>query len=192
MTQNKTEKTEKDILLKILSVDDSYIQDIHDNVDKHVFANIDPKYNHTRKYLGVILKINGFSYYAPLSSPKETDYIIMKGKRVIRNSVLTIIRMTETDENGKRLLLGTIKLSNMIPVPPDKLHDYDLNNETDKDYKDLVLKEKRFINRYEEVIVSYAETLYKEKTEGVIEKGYLKTTFDFKRFEKYIEEHYKK
>ena len=50
--------------------------------------------------------------------------------------------MVETDENGKRTLLGTIKLSNMLPVPQDMLVDYDLDNEEDSDYKDLVLKEK--------------------------------------------------
>ena len=176
--------------LRLYSVDDSFIKDLRDNVDGHVFANIDPNYNHSRKYLGVVLKINGFSYYAPLSSAKKSDYMFMKGRKVIRNSILPIIRMTETDENGNRSLMGTIKLSNMLPVPKDKLIDYDLDSEPDEDYKNLVLKEKRFINRNEEMITSYAEALYKEKTGGTSKKGYIANTFDFKSFEKYIIEKY--
>lgn len=83
--------------------------------------------------------------------------------------------MVETDENGQRHLLGTIKLVNMIPVPAEKLIDYNLDNEPDSDYKDLVLKEKRFINRNKEMITSFAENLYNEKCgTTAIEKGYLK------------------
>ena len=154
-------------------VKDEYIKDLHDNVDEHVFANTDPRYNYSRKYLGVLLEINGFFYYAPLSSPKNSDYMIMRGRKVIRNSTKSIIRMVETDANGKRSLLGTIKLSNMIPVPYNQLIDYDLDNEQDKEYKDLDLKEKRFINRNEDMITSYAEVLYREKMDGSISRGYL-------------------
>lgn len=183
-----SEQTE---VLKLYMVDDSFIQDIHDNLNQHVFSNVNPGYNHTRKYLGVLLAINGFSYYAPLSSPKNSDFIDVKGHRVIRNSILPIIRMVETDENGQRHLLGTIKLGNMIPVPAEKLIDYNLDNEPDSDYKDLVLKEKRFINRNKEMITSFAEKLYNEKCgTTAIEKGYLKNTFDFKAFEDYTKRHY--
>ncbi len=176
--------------LRLYSLNDDFINDLRNNVSKHVFSNDDPNYSHTRKYLGVLLSINDFSYYAPLSSPKESDYLYMKGRKVIRNSILSIIRMTETDETGKRTLLGTIKLSNMMPVPQNMLVDYDLDNETDSNYKDLVLKEKRFINRNEEMIVSYAESLYNEKTKGTSNKGYIINTFDFKKFEEYIKKNY--
>lgn len=163
-------RSTKEALLRLFTVDDEYIKELRDNVDSHVFANLDPRYNYSRKYIGVLLEINGYSYYAPLSSPKASDYIELKGKRVIRNSILPIIRMVETNENGKRSLLGTIKLSNMLPVPIDKLIYYDLDNEPDEKYRNLVLKEKRFINRNEELITSYAEKLYKEKTEGGIKE----------------------
>ena len=177
-------------LYKLYEVDDNFIQDLRQNVDSHVFSNINPNYNHTRKYLGVVLDINGYSYYAPLSSPKESDYIIIRGHKVIRNSILPIIRMVETDSNGERHLLGTIKLSNMIPIPKDKIVLYDLDNEQDQEYKNLVLKEKRFINRNEELILSYAEALYKEKTDGTSGKGYLTSTFDFCAFETYVKAQY--
>ncbi len=180
---------EKETLLKLYSINDDYINDLKNNVDCHVFANLDPHYSHARKYLGVLLEINGFYYYAPLSSPKDSDYIVMRGRRVIRNSIIPIIRMVETDKNGSRHLLGTIKLSNMLPVPSDKLLLYDLDNEPDEEYKNLVMKEKRFINRHEELITSYANTLYKEKCDN-LNKGYLSATFNFKEFEEYISLNY--
>lgn len=181
---------ENESLLRLYAVNNDFVKDLHGNVNIHVFANTDPRYNHSRKYLGVLVFINGFSYYAPLSSPKDSDYIEIRGRKAIRNSILPIIRMVETDENGKRNLLGTIKLGNMIPVPENMLVDYDLDNEIDADYKALVLKEKRFINRNEEMIIAYANQLYTEKTDGVLSKGYLNSTFDFKMFETYITQKY--
>ena len=177
-------------LLKFYSVDDSFIKDLHDNVNNHVFVNNNPKYHHSRKYIGLVLSINGFSYYAPMSSPKNSDYIEIKGKRMIRNSILPIIRMVEVDSNGQKSLLGTIKLGNMIPVPESKLINYDLNNEQDLNYKALVLKEKRFINRHKELITTYAEALYNKKVSGKSTNRYLKATFDYKKFENYVMQHY--
>lgn len=176
--------------LKLYTIDDAFIKDLHDNIDSRVFNNNDPAYNHARKYLGVLIKIGSFSYYAPLSSPKDSDYIIINGIRSIRNSIMPIIRMTESKADGKRHLLGTIKLGNMIPVPDNMLQIYDLDNEPDPLYKDLVLKEKRFINRNEELITSYAYSLYNEKNKGTSKKGFVTNAFDYKKFEQYVSEHY--
>ena len=54
--------------------------------------------------------------------------MIMRGRKVIRNSTKSIIRMVETDENVMRSLLGTIKLSNMIPVPSNDAGDISQGN----------------------------------------------------------------
>ena len=106
-------------------------------------------YKHTRKYLGVVLTINDYRYYAPLSSPKNSDYFVDEnGKKIIRKSIIPIIRMVESDITGKKTLLGTIKLSNMIPVPQGQLVLYNPDLEEDSHYKDLVEKEIRYINRH--------------------------------------------
>jgi len=88
---------------------------------------------------------------------------------------MPIIQMTENKADGRRHLLGTIKLGNMIPVPDNKLQIYDLDNEPDPLYKDLVLKEKRFINRNEELITSYAYSLYNKKTRELRKRASLLT-----------------
>ena len=39
----------------------------------HVFDNKDGHRTHTRKYIGVVFEYNGFKYFAPFSSPKNSD-----------------------------------------------------------------------------------------------------------------------
>ena len=62
----------------------------------------------------------------------------IRGRRVIRNSILPIIRMVETDENGMRNLLGTIKLGNMIPVPDNMIERVIISDISDMKYRSLL------------------------------------------------------
>lgn len=169
--------------LKFYTVSDSYIQFLRTTVDRRVFANEDVRYVHTRKYLGIVITISGYNYYAPLSSPKNTDYLIDEdGNRTIRKSIIPIIRIVETDSIGNKTLLGTIKISNMIPVPASELTLYDIEAEADLTYKDLVNKEIRYINRHTPDVLKSASVLYRQKTSG-LNIGYLSSTLDFKLLE---------
>lgn len=169
--------------LKLYTISDEYIAYLKSHVDKHVFANKDDSYVHSRKYLGAVLEINDYKYYIPLSSPKDSDYTEdSKGNKIVRKSIIPIIRMIDVDENGIKTLLGTLKLSNMIPASIDLLTLYDIDNEPDAKYKDLVEKEIRYINRHTTEIVRNASVLYKQKTNNE-EIGYLKSTLDFKKLE---------
>ncbi len=169
--------------IKLYTVDNDYIQYLRINVSEHVFANQDPVYKHTRKYLGVVLTINDYRYYAPLSSPKNSDYFVDEnGKKIIRKSIIPIIRMVESDITGKKTLLGTIKLSNMIPVPQGRLVLYNPDLEEDSHYKDLVEKEIRYINRHTPEILKNATVLYKQKKGGK-QINYLSSTLDFSALE---------
>ena len=171
--------------LKLYSVSDNYIEYLRSNVDGHVFANKDERYVHTRKYVGVVLTIDKYKYYIPMSSPKNSDYIFSgDGSKVIRKSIVPIIRMIDKSEDGTVELMGTLKISNMIPVPEGELALYELDKESDLKYKDLVEKEVRYINRHTREILRNAEVLYRQKTSDRKDIGYLKSTTDFKRFEK--------
>jgi protein AbiQ len=59
--------------LKIYSVSDNYITFLRKYVSG-VYSNKEGMRAHTRKYLGVVYTINGYNYYIPLSSPKDSDY----------------------------------------------------------------------------------------------------------------------
>lgn len=174
--------------LRIYSISDRYISYLRS--DKRLCNVMDNKENartHTRKYLGVVLYHGEFSYFVPFSSPKETDYTFDKdGTRIIRKSIIPIIRMVTNDTiSGKPELKGTLKLSNMIPVPESELIEYDLAKEQDTNYGQLVQKELGFIRSNISLIVRNARVLYNQKTKCDVlyaEKqapGYLSETVDW-------------
>ncbi len=174
--------------LKLYSVSDKYIEYLRNTVDIHVFANTDDYYVHTRKYVGIVLEIGSYKYYVPMSSPKKTDYMYDRsGHKAVRKSIIPIIRMIDRSDDGSVELMGTLNLSNMIPVPEAELQLYDLDNEPDHAYKDLVQKEVRFINRHTKEILKNANVIYNQKQNGSTEIGYLKSTLDFKALEKALD-----
>ena len=164
--------------LKLYEISEEYISYLR-AFDSFVFSAKEDDRNHTRKYLGVVYTINDYNYYIPLSSPKNTDYQMINGKRKIRRSIVPIIRITALSDSGELELKGTLKLSNMIPVPSSELTLYDLENETDQFYKALIHKELLFIRKNRDKIIQYAKVLYKQKKEENPSVGYLGSTVNF-------------
>jgi len=166
--------------LNLYSVSDKYINYLR-KFDSKIYDNKEEKRVHDRKYLGVVLTINGFNYYVPMSSPKMTDYIDADCK-TIRKDAKTIIRMKE---EGR--LYGTLRISNMIPVPITELELYNIKEEIDLKYKELVLGELRFINHNSNKIINYARIVYNQKCKK-IDIEYLRNTVNFKILEEKCKE----
>lgn len=164
--------------LKLYEISEEYIAFLRDT-EKYVFSAKENDRNHTRKYLGIVLHINHYNYYVPLSSPKNTDYKIVNGEQKIRSSIIPIVRITSNSPSGELELKGTLKLSNMIPVPPSELILYDAANESDPSYKALIHKELLFIRKNQKKILQNAKILYKQKSENNPSIGYLKSTVNF-------------
>lgn len=174
--------------LKLYTVKTEYINYLRADIKlRTVFENKDEDGFFLRKYLGVVLKLGSYNYYVPLSSPKDSDYHIIGNSWTIRPNVIPIIRITSTDANGEQELKGTLKLSNMIPVPGDVIRYYDISQETNEDYRILVEKEYEFIRKNRHQIVKNSSILYSQKTkeallyaDGKKKPGYLKSVVDFK------------
>ena len=79
---------------KIYSITDKYVEYLRQTVP-NVYSNKQEKRTHTRKYVGTVLEMHGYKYFVPMSSPKETDYQIAGNDKVIKKSIIPIIRMTE-------------------------------------------------------------------------------------------------
>ena len=94
----------------------------------------------------------------------------------------TIIRI----DNGNRLY-GTLRISNMIPVPITELEPYMIETEQDRKYKEVILGELRYINNNVEKITKNAKIVYNQriKNENI---GYIKNTVNFKLLEEKLEE----
>lgn len=175
--------------IKIYSVSDSYISYLRGNAKlSNVFDNKINIRLHTRKYLGAVFSHGEFNYFIPFSSPKDSDYIISNdGSKIIRKSVIPIIRMITKDTvSGVIELKGTLKLNNMIPVPASELIPYDISQETDVNYQQIVQKEWDFIRSNMTMIIKNAQIIYNQKTKCDIlyktEKAprYLANTVDFR------------
>ena len=145
--------------LKLYEISEEYISYIS-TVEKNVFSSKENDRIHTRKYLGIVYSINGYNYYIPLSSPKNSDYRLENGVQKIRGSIIPIIRITSQSSSGELELKGTLKLSNMIPVPASELSLYDIEHEQDSFYKALIHKEMLFIRKNKNKIVQNAKILY--------------------------------
>ena len=168
--------------LKIYSVSDkyiSYLRETHPNV----YSNKIDNRTHTRKYIGVVITIGEFKYYIPMSSPKDSDYQIAGEIKVIKKSIIPIIRIVVKNSSGKKELKGTLRISHMIPVPESELELYDLENETDEAYKDLVQNEIIFIRKNQDKIMNNAMVLYKQKAENDASAGYVKSALPYKEIE---------
>lgn len=179
--------------IRIFSVSDRYISFLRaDPQLRKVFDNKIDTRLHTRKYLGAVFVHEDFHYFIPFSSPKDSDYKVMRdGTKAIRKSIIPIIRMTTNDTiTGATELKGTLKLSNMIPVPESELTPYDISQESDINYRQVVQKEWGYIRSNMNMIIKYAQVLYNQKTRCATlfkkskEPGYLSGTLDFK----YVEE----
>lgn len=166
--------------LNLYSVSDEYIEYLR-KFDDRVYDNKQEIRVHTRKYLGVVLSINSFNYYIPFSSPKDTDYYD-KEKIKIRKSIVPIMRITEKKGEDNYKLYGTLRISNMIPVPITEITPYFVQEEKDINYKNLILSELRFIRKNSKTIIKNANLLYKQKSneEDII---YVKNSLDFKLLE---------
>lgn len=168
--------------LKLYEISEEYVSYLR-SFDNFVFSAKKEDRNHTRKYLGIVYTINNYNYYIPLSSPKKTDYQMINGNRQIRKSIVPIIRITAQSGSGELELKGTLKLSNMIPVPSSELTLYNLDNESDLFYKALIHKELLFIRKNKDKIIQYAKVIYKQKKEANPSVSYLNSTVDFSLLE---------
>lgn len=166
---------------KIYSITDEYISFLQEKCP-NVYSNKVEHRTHSRKYIGTVMNINGIYYYIPMSSPKESDYQIAGKTKVIKKSIVPIIRIVVKNAKGEKELKGTLRISHMIPVPVSELIEYDIDTELDIAYKELVKDEWLFIRRNKEKIMNYAKVLYKQKSQNY-DVGYVKAALDYKKLE---------
>ncbi len=74
---------------KIYSVSDAYIDYLR-QYEPNVYSNKVGNRTHTRKFVGTVIKINGYKYFVPMSSPKESDYQVAGAEKVIKKMNLII------------------------------------------------------------------------------------------------------
>ena len=131
--------------IKIYEIDAAYI-DYLVPYAPHLFHNRQKGQANERKYIGVVLQINGFDYFAPLSSFKPKHRKMKEG--------LDFLKVED---------YAVINLNNMFPVPISECRYVNFNQVRDPSYRSLLLAEYRFIKSIQEKIRKNAAALYKHK-----------------------------
>lgn len=132
--------------LRLYKVEDKYINYLK-GCDKKVQHNK----NKRRPYVGVVLIIGSYKYFVPMESPKENHDNIKAGIHILKL------------DNGR---LGLLGFNNMIPVPDSAIIAFDINKETDKQYKELLKHQIAFINSRKADIYEHASKTYFKATKG--------------------------
>ena len=132
-------------MLNIYEIDPDYICYLS-SFEEHLFRNKKISQNFNRKYVGVVLSINGFDYFAPLSSFKE------KHKR-----------LAETLDFIKIGQYAVINLNNMFPAPTESCRVINFNEIKDLNYKNLLRNEYKIIRQKNDLILNNANKFYRHK-----------------------------
>lgn len=133
----------------------------------HLFQNKKSGQKNERKYIGIVLQINGFDYFAPLSSFKDKHKLMKEG--------LDFIKIKD---------YAVINLNNMFPVPPSETKYVDIRSERDPHYRALLLAEYRYIKSIQEKIWKNAQNVYKIKIKDGEGSSLAKRCNDFLLLEK--------
>lgn len=109
-----------------------------------------------RPFVGIVFSVNGFHYYAPLTSPKP--------KHLHMKSQIDFLKI----KNGK---WGAVNFNNMIPVPMNCLKKVDIkissaDSKSDIDYKNLLSNQLSWCNSNRDTILKQATKLYATITQG--------------------------
>lgn len=129
--------------LKFYIVNEDYIEYLS-KFDNHVSWNKEQR----RPYVGIVLKVENYLYFAPLYS-----YKVGYDKYKDNPSFIRI-----EDRKGKNVSI--IRFAEMIPVPETAIQLLDFNSRGDK-YRDLLQAENDFINDNKNVIYAKAKKIYR-------------------------------
>ena len=147
--------------LRIYKIDKNYIKFLEES-DTTIFHDTG-----SRVYIGVILNINDLDYFAPLSSFKDKHYHM--------SNLLDLIKIKN---------YAVVNLNNMIPVSKGIYQLFDINNIKNDNYKNLLQREVREINRIRHRIIKNANYVYNHKLRNKNSTPLAMRCNDFKKLER--------
>ncbi len=149
--------------LKIYRVEDKYIRYLQSR-DSRVQNNK----NRKRPYVGIVLCVGTYKYFVPMESPKPNHANIKSGVHLMKL------------DNGR---LGLLGFNNMIPVCESALISFDINDETDVQYANLLRRQVTYINKNKADVLNHASKTYYNTIKGN-NQFLLRICCNFKKLEK--------
>ncbi len=153
--------------MKLYEISDNYINYLkRDPKLSHVYVNKDEQHK-KRKYIGLVVSNianNKNRFFIPFCSPKDKDFIVINGEKVIRNDSPIVVRIKVfSKKTHKYILKGSLQLGTMIPCPDSELKEYRIKNEQDIKYRNLVSLQMKFIKKNIKTILKKASLVYNQK-----------------------------
>lgn len=163
-------------------IDKDYLEYLH-NVDDQVFFKDEDDYDR-KPHLGLLVGIDGYTYCIPLTSAKkrhlnwqnisEHNYVIYEMVNKEELHPKDVFRKYSKEPLKYKKLLSVLEIRKMIPVNDSIVKKIIFNDVEDEDYKNLLLKEYRFLGKYKKQILEKAQELYKKQKEtGIVKSCYV-------------------
>ena len=165
--------------MKLYEINKEYLEYLH-KIDSRVLAhNVD---KHQRKFIAIKIKLNGYQYFVPLSSPDLRDYYRDEQgiKRVQFTRVPTIKRIFNGNPTVESYL-GKLLFNNMIPALQGDYDEFNIFLEKDKKYKGLLIDQIQVLRsrKNQEDILKRAQIVYKLKNRNSTYPFIQQATVDF-------------
>jgi hypothetical protein len=144
--------------LMLFHIKDEYVEFLRNYGDQQVLYNENAVYHHPRPYLGPFM-LNGYRYFAPLSSIKPYDLQMENGVLIIKPSTNYIERIV----NFSGMPIGKIKFTHLIPVPKEGLIAFNIHELTySPAYISSLATEAKYCSNHEERLKKMANVVYEE------------------------------
>lgn len=166
-------------------INKEYLQYLH-NIDNQVFFKDESDYDR-KPHLGLLVGIDNYTYCIPLTSAKkrhlswqnvsEHNYVIYEiiDKEELHSN--DIYKQYSKEPLKFKKILSVLEIRKMIPVNKSIVTKIIFDDIEDENYRNLLLKEYRFLGSYKKAILDKALDLYsKQKETGVVKSCYV--TFD--------------
>lgn len=151
--------------LRVYEVEPSYIDYLCASEPK-MFHNAKSSQFHSRKYVGIVLEVDGFDYMVPLSSYKPKHAKMKKNADIVFLEDLAVLNMNK-----------------MFPVPRSEYKLFCFNTIKDWKYLDLIHEEQKLISKLQEKILKKARFIYYHKLNNGDSTALGRRCNDFKKLE---------
>lgn len=135
--------------IELYYINDKYIEFLKQLGNSSIESNYAMS-AHQKPYVGIVLQVNEYLYFAPLSSPKA------KYQKMPNNNP-TIFKI---EKGQAKKLIGVVRLNNMLPAPKSVLTRLEISHIKEVKYKNLVLAQLRILVANEDNIFKKAKTIY--------------------------------
>ena len=177
--------------MKLYVINEKYMEYLHKFDSKVLTHNLE---KHQRKFIALKVKLNGYQYFIPLSSPDFRDYYYENGVKKVQFTRVPTIKRIFNGNPTVESYLGKLLFNNMIPVPEGYYHEFNIFLEKDQKYKGLLIDQLQVLRnkKNQEDILKRAQTVYKLKNKNA-SYGYIRlATVDFLLLEKACDKYFEK